>query len=171
MSRGHLLGAYHLQLCAIAASVPPTHTRLGPHVRGRSSASAHCSHLSAASLLAPFRVVPSPLFESRRAAALEIAKVVAGLPPSRSIISGYYATGHSSSGQPTARYVSRLLQTLAAQDRVSGVMTYCAKAALHACDAPPLFDEGTGAGDRLQHQLGCIVRRAYRAIAGVRTEV
>ena len=94
-----------------------------------------------------------------------VSAVVAGLPPSRSIIAGYYATGHSSSGQPTARYVSRLLQTLAAQDRVSGVMTYCAKAALHACDEPPLFDEGKG--DRLQHQLGCIVRRAYRAIAGV----
>ena len=94
-------------------------------------------------------------------APLEIARVVEGLPPSRSIISGYYATGHSSSGQPTARYVSRLLQTLAAQDRVSGVMTYCAKAALEVCASPPLFDNG-----ELQHQLGCIVRRAYRAIAG-----
>ena len=103
-------------------------------------------------------------------APLEIAKVVAGLPPSRSIISGYYATGHSSSGQPTARYVSRLLQTLAAQDRVGGVMTYCAKAALRTCESPPLFDAGTGVADRLQHQLGCIVRRAYRAIAGAEAE-
>ena len=103
-------------------------------------------------------------------APLEIAKVVAGLPPSRSIISGYYATGHSSSGQPTARYVSRLLQTLAAQDRVGGVMTYCAKAAPRTCESPPLFDAGTGVADRLQHQLGCIVRRAYRAIAGAEAE-
>jgi hypothetical protein len=95
-------------------------------------------------------------------AALEITRVVAGLPASRSIITGYYATGHSSYGQPTSRYVSRLLQTLAAQDRVAGVMTYCAKAALQVCGSPPLFEEGG-----LQHQLGCIVRRAYSALAGV----
>ena len=53
-------------------------------------------------------------------APLEIAQVVAGMPPSRNIIAGYYATGHSSSGQPTARYVSRLLQTLAVQDGLVG---------------------------------------------------
>ena len=94
-------------------------------------------------------------------APLEIAKVVAGMPASRQVITGYYATGHSSSGAPTPRYVSRLLQTLAAQNGVSGVMTYCAKAALQPCAAPPLF----AGGDR-EYQLGCIVRRAYRAIAG-----
>ena len=77
------------------------------------------------------------------------------------VITGYYATGHSSSGAPTPRYVSRLLQTLAAQDGVSGVMTYCAKAALTPCVAPPLFE-----GGGREYQLGCIVRRAYRAIAG-----
>ena len=94
-------------------------------------------------------------------APLEVAKMVAGMPASRQVITGYYATGHSSSGAPTPRYVSRLLQTLAAQDGVSGVMTYCAKAALQPCAAPPLF----AGGDR-EYQLGCIVRRAYRAIAG-----
>ena len=94
-------------------------------------------------------------------APLEVAKVVAGMPASRQVITGYYATGHSSSGAPTPRYVSRLLQTLAAQNGVSGVMTYCAKAALQPCAAPPLF----AGGDR-EYQLGCIVRRAYRAIAG-----
>ena len=96
-------------------------------------------------------------------APLEIAKVIAGMPPSREIITGYYATGHSSGGQPTPRYVSRMLQTLAAQDRVGGVMTYCAKAALRPCASPPLYEDGD-----LQHQLGCIVRRAYSAIAGGR---
>jgi hypothetical protein len=95
-------------------------------------------------------------------APLEIAQVVAGLPPSRSVITGYYATGHSSSGQPTARYVSRLLQTLAVQDRVAGVMTYCAKAALQPCTHAPLYGDNTNA--TLQHSLGCIVRRAYGAM-------
>ena len=93
----------------------------------------------------------------------EVARVVAGMPPSRSVITGYYATGHSASGQPTARYVSRLLQTLAAQDRVGGVMTYCAKAALAPCVSPPLFGDNTNA--TLQHSLGCIVARAYAAMA------
>ena len=78
-------------------------------------------------------------------APLEIGRVVAGMPPSRSVIAGYYATGHSSSGQPTARYVSRLLQTLAVQDRVAGVMTYCAKAALRPCEGAPLFGDNTNA--------------------------
>ena len=96
-------------------------------------------------------------------APLEVAQVVAGMPPSRTIITGYYATGHSSSGQPTARYVSRLLQTLAVQDRVGGVMTYCAKAALAPCEAPPLFGNNTNA--TLQHSLGCIVQRAYGAMS------
>ena len=53
-----------------------------------------------------------------------IAQVVAGLPASRSVITGYYATGHSMLGQPTPRYVSRLLQTLAAQDLCTGVRAY-----------------------------------------------
>lgn len=96
-------------------------------------------------------------------APLEVAQVVAGMPPSRAIIAGYYATGHSSSGQPTARYVSRLLQTLAVQDRVGGVMTYCAKAALQPCEGAPLFGDNTNA--TLQHSLGCIVQRAYRLMA------
>ena len=100
-------------------------------------------------------------------AALEIAQVVAGMPPSRTIITGYYATGHSSSGQPTARYVSRLLQTLAVQDRVAGVMTYCAKAALQPCHGPPLYGNNTNI--TLQHSLGCIVKRVYGAMAYANT--
>ena len=84
------------------------------------------------------------------------------MPAGRPILVGYYATGHSAYGQPTARYASRLLQTLALQDRVAGVMTYTAKAALHPCPHAPLFDDGEG----LQHQLGCIVSSAYSAIAG-----
>ena len=61
-----------------------------------------------------------------------------------------------------ARYVSRMLQSLFAEDRVAGVMTYTAKHALLPCPSPPLY-EGLG----LQRQLGCIVSRAYRDVAGM----
>ena len=54
--------------------------------------------------------------------AAEIAAVAAGMPPARQMIVGYYATGHSTGGQPTPRYVSRLLQTVAAQPRVDGAL-------------------------------------------------
>jgi hypothetical protein len=57
--------------------------------------------------------------------------------------------------------VHRLLQTIATQPGVDGIMTYTLKSALPSCpDAPPLYE---GAG--LQLQLGCIVRDAYRTIA------
>ena len=94
-------------------------------------------------------------------ARLEVASVLAGVPAGRQIVAGFYATGHSSGGQTTPRYVSRMLQSLALQDRVAGVMTYTAKAALSPCPSAPLYD-----GD-LQHQLGCIVANAYAAIAGI----
>ena len=91
----------------------------------------------------------------------EVAAVLAGLPAGRQLVTGYYATMHSSLGQPSARYVSRLLQTLALQDGVAGVMTYTLKSAMEPCVGGPLF------GDELQHSLGCIVANAYGALAGV----
>jgi hypothetical protein len=97
----------------------------------------------------------------------EVDAVRAGLPAGRMLITGYYATMHSSLGQPTARYVSRLLQSLAMQDGVAGVMTYTLKSALEPCVGGPLFDNG-GGGD-LQHSLGCIVAAAYGALAGAGT--
>jgi hypothetical protein len=76
------------------------------------------------------------------------------------MVVGYYATMHSSLGQPTARYVSRLLQTIALRDGVLGIMTYTLKSALAPCVGGPLF------GGELQHSLGCVVGHAYAAIAG-----
>lgn len=82
--------------------------------------------------------------------ASEVATLTSGMPPGRRIIIGYCAcvsapnlfvygvcallavrvptdaTGHSSSGQPSPRYVSRLLQTAAVQPGVDGIMT-CAR--------------------------------------------
>jgi hypothetical protein len=90
------------------------------------------------------------------------------MPPGRRIIVGYYSTGHSSSGQPSPRYVSRLLQTAAIQPGVDGIMTYTMKAALQPCVAPPLFGpDATAANGSLQldHQMGCIVQRAYGAMS------
>ena len=86
---------------------------------------------------------------------------------------GYYATGHSSSGQPSPRYVSRLLQIAAVQPGVDGIMTYTMKAALEPCTEAPLYghaaisDSTPGADGSLEldHQLGCIVRRNYGAMS------
>ena len=92
----------------------------------------------------------------------EVSTLVSGMPPGRRIIVGYYATGHSSSGQPSPRYVSRLLQTAATQPGVDGIMTYTMKAALDPCRSPPLYgadDSPPAGGLTLDHQLGCIVRR------------
>ena len=96
----------------------------------------------------------------------EIAQVAAGLPAGRQMIVGYYATGHSSGGQPTPRYVSRLLQTISAQPHVAGVMTYTLKSAEAPCPDPPLFESSAkAAAEPLQHQLGCIVSRHYASLA------
>ena len=104
--------------------------------------------------------------------ASELATLTSGMPPGRRIIVGYYSTGHSSSGQPSPRYVSRLLQTAAVQPGVDGIMTYTMKAALQPCLHPPLYgadeyDDSTPAGGsrQLDHQMGCIVRRAYGVMA------
>ena len=102
----------------------------------------------------------------------ELAAALAGMPAGRQLVAGYYATGHSQLGQPTARYVSRLLQALAMQDGVAGVMTYTLKSAFAPCDAgaAPLFARADGAaGDAVlerEHEFGCIVAHAYAAIAG-----
>ena len=82
------------------------------------------------------------------------------------MIVGYYATGHSSGGQPTPRYVSRLLQTISAEPHVAGVMTYTLKSAEAPCPDPPLFEgSAKAAAEPLQHQLGCIVSRHYASLA------
>ena len=69
----------------------------------------------------------------------------------------FYATGHSTLGQPTANYVYRLMQTMLTQPKVLGMSVYTMKAPDGPCGDPPLFN-GT-----FQHQLGCIVRHVYGA--------
>ena len=108
----------------------------------------------------------------------EIARVSAGMPPGRRVLVGYYATQHSTLGQPTPRYVSRLLQTIATQPNVGGVVTYTLKDARAGCKASraPLYgtDQNpapptsplTNSTAWAQHQLGCVVRDQYSAIAG-----
>eukprot|EP01048_Picozoa_sp_COSAG05_P007126 COSAG05_NODE_494_length_9271_cov_4.390536_2_plen_280_part_00 len=54
----------------------------------------------------------------------EVATLVSGMPPGRRIIVGFYSTGHSSSGQPSPRYVSRLMQTAAVQSGVDGTISF-----------------------------------------------
>jgi hypothetical protein len=64
----------------------------------------------------------------------EMAKVSAGMYYGRQIVVGLYATQHSTLGQTTPRYISRLLQTIATQPNVAGVMTYTLKDARSGCD-------------------------------------
>lgn len=108
----------------------------------------------------------------------EIAQVSAGMPPGRRVVVGYYATQHSTLGQPTPRYVSRLLQTIATQPNVGGVVTYTLKDARQGCkvSTAPLYGMNQNPAPATsplanstvwaQHQLGCIVRDQYAAIAG-----
>lgn len=55
----------------------------------------------------------------------EIADIVAGLPAGRKNLQvGFYATGHSSLGTPTPRYVLQLMNTILAQSSVAGITFY-----------------------------------------------
>eukprot|EP00039_Didymoeca_costata_P000726 m.47008 g.47008 ORF g.47008 m.47008 type:complete len:744 (-) comp10436_c0_seq2:87-2318(-) len=92
----------------------------------------------------------------------EVEAIVQCLPYGRRTIVGYYATGHSSGGQPTARYVSRLLQAISTTPMVDGIMTYTLKSAVDGCSMapPPLFGRNND-NSTLQRQLGCIVAENY----------
>lgn len=48
----------------------------------------------------------------------EVRDIRAWLPPGRPLVVGFYATGHSSLGSPSARYVRELLPTILSQPDV-----------------------------------------------------
>jgi hypothetical protein len=86
----------------------------------------------------------------------EIADLTAALPEGRSLKVVFYATGHSSLGTPTPRYVADIMPLIAAQPRVDGIFVYTMKEPRGNCVAPPLFG-----GDK-----GCIVQAFFRSQIG-----
>jgi hypothetical protein len=94
-------------------------------------------------------------------APLEVAHMSTRLPAGRPMIFCFYATGHSSLGQPTAAYVAALLDMANHLPAVDGVMVYTIKATPAAnveCKglSPPLYGG----------EMGCIVRAAFQRMRG-----
>ena len=68
---------------------------------------------------------------------------------------GFYATGHSSLGDPTARYVYEIMPAILTQPSVAGVNVYCAWAPANTSDCSALSAVGAH-GDK-----GCAVKLAF----------
>ena len=54
--------------------------------------------------------------------------MVQGLPTGRGLVAALYATGHSSLGTPSARYVSEVMRLFQEQPMVEGTMVYTLQA-------------------------------------------
>ena len=102
--------------------------------------------------------------------AAELDEVATWVPAGRPILVGYYATGHSHLGSPTATYVRQLPQLALLHPRVVGVMTFtflapCGpRAAESSC-------EGDGGYETWLLELckkGCAIADAYGEVAAAR---
>ena len=101
--------------------------------------------------------------------AAELDEVATWVPAGRPILVGYYATGHSHLGSPTATYVRQLPQLALLHPRVVGVMTFtflapCGpRAAESSC-------EGDGGYETWLLELckkGCAIADAYGEVAAM----
>ena len=100
----------------------------------------------------------------------EVVAAAAHLPPGRKLLVGFYATGHSHLGTPTAEYVRVLPQlALGAHPAVAGVMSFTM---LAPCG--PRIDPGDGSceGDGGHPSWiielcakGCAITDAYAELA------
>lgn len=90
-----------------------------------------------------------------RNAPQEIERVATYLPAGRKMHVGFYATGHSSLGDPTARYVYEIMPAILTQPSVAGVNVYCAWAPANTSDCSALSAVGAH-GDK-----GCAVKLAF----------
>jgi hypothetical protein len=84
----------------------------------------------------------------------EIADIAAGMPPGRTVQVGFYATGHSSLGTPTARYVRMTMEAVLAQGVVAGLTFY----RMHT---PPA---GGCVGEVGDADKGCIVADVFAGL-------
>ena len=80
--------------------------------------------------------------------------MVAGLPAGRGLVASFYATGHSSLGTPSARYVSELMRLFQVQPGVEGIMVYTMQAPDGPCEAK-------GPGPLWSGDKGCIVADVF----------
>jgi hypothetical protein len=87
-------------------------------------------------------------------AAGEIADIAAGMPPGRPLQVGFYATGHSSLGSPTARYVRMVMNGILAQGNVAGITFY----RMHV---PPA---NGCVGPAVQTNMGCVVAEVFSGL-------
>eukprot|EP00035_Acanthoeca_spectabilis_P009269 m.165146 g.165146 ORF g.165146 m.165146 type:complete len:754 (+) comp14667_c0_seq1:188-2449(+) len=84
----------------------------------------------------------------------EVADISAGMPSGRPIQVGFYATGHSSLGEPTPRYVRMVMNAILTQGNVAGITFY----RMHV--PPP-----TGCGGVVSDtDKGCIVAEIYAGL-------
>jgi hypothetical protein len=72
---------------------------------------------------------------------------------------GFYATGHSSLGEPSPRYVQELLQILWAQPRVMGTQIWTMHVPRNGSAGCAAGEDGLFGGDK-----GCIIRDFYGSL-------
>lgn len=87
----------------------------------------------------------------------ETAEIAAGLPEGRDMLFGFYATGHSSLGEPSPRYVKELLPIAWGLPRVQGTSIWTMHVPKNgSCLAS---EDNLWNGDK-----GCIIREFYGSI-------
>lgn len=89
-------------------------------------------------------------------AAEEVAEVAAGFPAGRPLQVGFYATGHSSLGTPTARYVRMVMQDILQQREVAGITFY------------RMFVPPAGGCEGVNDDKGCVVAEVFGSLAAAR---
>ena len=110
----------------------------------------------------------------------EVADIRAWMPQGRPLVVGFYATGHSSLGSPTARYVREIMPMILSQPGVQGSMVFtmlapCGGAGRNSLSTEPVCTDNPADQAWFKHDFeiefcakGCAIRDAYAAAAGVR---
>ena len=108
----------------------------------------------------------------------EVADIRAWMPPGRPLVVGFYATGHSSLGSPTARYVRELMPMILSQPGVAGSMVFtmlapCGGAGRDRLPDTAVCTDNPADQTWYKHDFeiefcakGCAIRDAYAAAAG-----
>ena len=88
----------------------------------------------------------------------ETAVMAAGLPEGRDMLFGFYATGHSSLGEPSPRYVKELLTIAWGLPRIQGTSIWTMHVPKNESECLP------GADHLFSGDKGCIIREFYGSI-------
>ena len=103
----------------------------------------------------------------------EATRVAATLPPSKSLQVGFYASGHSSLGQASPRYVQDVIPAIAEHPRVDGIVGYTFHAkppygSYRSCESLPAYGSSTCNVTNLAciaAHVGCVIGDAYGDLA------